>query len=250
MKLICYLSNGYPSIEASIEMAKTYVEAGCDIIEIDFPSHNPYLESEYISGRMAKALEACSDFEAYMVGMAKTKKNLPDTTFILMVYENTIEEIGYERFSAFCLENDFRDMILVGIKDDVIKNRLIADGIRVSCYVQYDLKDKEVAYAKQSNGFVYLQAKPAPGQAQARVSGAGRLHPLSAEPGHPKPDLLRCGNPRPRRRRHGQGRRCRCGVRGQYHSQAARRARKTQGENPGIQSRMLRRSRYGRSQCL
>ena len=32
MKLICYLSNGYPSIEASIEMAKTYVEAGCDII--------------------------------------------------------------------------------------------------------------------------------------------------------------------------------------------------------------------------
>lgn len=166
MKLICYLSNGYPSIEASIEMAKTYVEAGCDIIEIDFPSHNPYLESEYISGRMAKALEACSDFETYMAGMAKTKKNLPDTTFILMVYENTIEEIGYERFSAFCLENDFRDMILVGIKDDVIKNRLIADGIRVSCYVQYDLQDKEVAYAKQSNGFVYLQAKPAPGQAR------------------------------------------------------------------------------------
>ncbi|MEG1437329.1 MAG: tryptophan synthase subunit alpha, partial [Oscillospiraceae bacterium] len=29
MKLICYLSNGYPSIESSIKMAKDYVEAGC-----------------------------------------------------------------------------------------------------------------------------------------------------------------------------------------------------------------------------
>lgn len=167
MKLICYLSNGYPSIRDSIEMAKTYVDAGCDVIEIDFPSHNPYLESELISGRMAKALEVCSDFDAYMDGMVETKKNLPNTTFILMAYENTIEEIGYEKFVRFCQDNGFVDMILVGIKDDVIKNKLIADGIRVSCYVQFDLKDDEVAYAKASNGFVYLQGKPAPGQARA-----------------------------------------------------------------------------------
>lgn len=166
MKLICYLSNGYPSIEESKRMAELYVNAGCDIIEIDFPSHNPFLESEYIAGRMAKALEACGDYEAYMAGMVEIKRNLPDTTFILMVYENTIEEIGYSRFVRFCQDNDFRDLILVGIKDDAIKNRLIAAGIRVSCYVQFDLKEQEVAYAKQSNGFVYLQGKPAPGQAR------------------------------------------------------------------------------------
>lgn len=166
MKLICYLSNGYPSIQDSIRMAKTYVDAGCDIIEIDFPSRNPYLESEYISSRMAKALEACSNFDAYMEGMIETKRNLPDTTFILMVYENTIEEIGYDKFTRFCLDNDFHDMILVGIKDDVIKNKLIADGIRVSCYVQFDLQEQEILHAKESNGFVYLQAKPAPGQAR------------------------------------------------------------------------------------
>ena len=118
MKLICYLSNGYPSIKASIRMAQTYVEAGCG------------------------------------------------TTIILMVYEDVIKTIGYDKFLRFCIEQDFRDMILVGIRDDVIKNRLIADGIRVSCYVQFDLQEQEVAYAEQSNGFVYLQAKPAPGQAR------------------------------------------------------------------------------------
>ncbi len=164
MKLICYLCNGYPSIENSVEMAKLYADAGCDIIEIDFPSRDPYLESDLIKGRMAKALEACDDFDAYMQGMIRTKNNLPNTKFILMVYENVIDEIGYDKFLRFCLDNDFKDMILVGIKDDVIKNKLIADGVRVSCYVQYDLQDEEVAYAKQSNGFVYLQAKPKPGQ--------------------------------------------------------------------------------------
>ena len=166
MKLICYLCNGYPSIEKSKEMAKLYSQAGCDIIEIDFPSRNPYLESDLIKGRMAKALEACSDYGAYMDGMVETKRSLPNTQFILMVYENVIEEIGYEKFERFCLTYDFLDMILVGIKDDVIKNKLIQAGIRVSCYVQYDLQDTEVEYAKQSNGFVYLQAKPAPGQAR------------------------------------------------------------------------------------
>ncbi len=166
MKLICYLCNGYPSIEKSIEVAKLYADAGCDIIEIDFPSPDPYLESDLIKGRMAKALEACSDYDAYMEGMIRIKHNLPQTRFILMVYENVIHAIGYEKFIRFCLDNDFRDMILVGIQDDVIKNKLIADGIRVSCYVQFSLLEQEVAYAKQSNGFVYMQAKPAPGQAR------------------------------------------------------------------------------------
>ena len=159
MNLICYLCNGYPSIEKSVEMAKLYEQAGCDIIEIDFPSRNPYLESELIQSRMAKALEACDDYDQYMEGMIRIKKNQPNTKFILMVYENVIEEIGYEKFLKFCLDNGFLDMILVGIQNDVIKNQLIAAGIHVSCYVQFSLDAQEVAYAKQSNGFVYLQAR-------------------------------------------------------------------------------------------
>lgn len=163
MEIICYLSNGYPTIESSYNMAIDYVDAGCDMIEIDFPSHNPYLESEYISERMSKALKNCDDFDKYMEGMIKIKKRLPDTKFILMVYENTIEEIGVNKFIDFCLENDFKDIIMVGLKDEEIKTKVIENGLRVSCYVQYHLLDEEIEYAKRSNGFVYLQAKPTTG---------------------------------------------------------------------------------------
>ena len=165
MKLIAYLCNGYPTLEDSAKMAHTYVESGIDTIEIDFPSRNPFLESELISGRMAKALEACDDYDRYMEEMAEVKRSLPDTEFILMVYENVVEEIGVEKFVKFCLDNGYLDIILVGLKDDTIKNQVIDAGLRVSCYVQFHLPEDEVAYALASNGFTYLQAVPAEGQA-------------------------------------------------------------------------------------
>ena len=82
MNLICYLSNGYPTIESSKKVAQEYVEAGCDIIEIDFPSHNPFFESELIAGRMKKALENCSDYSAYMKGMVESKEAGGDGAFV------------------------------------------------------------------------------------------------------------------------------------------------------------------------
>ena len=52
MEIICYLSNGYPTIEASYNMAVEYADAGCRMMEVDFPSRNPYLESDYIAGKI------------------------------------------------------------------------------------------------------------------------------------------------------------------------------------------------------
>lgn len=122
MEIICYLSNGYPTIESSYEMAIEYADAGCTMIEIDFPSRDPYLEGEYIAGRMAKALEACDDYDKYMESMVAVKKRLPDIKLLVLAYENTVEEIGTERFISFCLENDFKDILLVGLKDNRIKD--------------------------------------------------------------------------------------------------------------------------------
>lgn len=159
MKLICYLSNGYPTIDASIEMAKIYSEAGCDVIEVDFPSHNPYLEGEFIAGRMKDALEECSDYEKYMEGIKRVKQENPDTLLLLLAYDNTIEEIGEEKFIRFCRDNNFQDMIYVGKNLDLQK-KLISSGLKISCYVQFDLPENEVMAARNSNGFVYMQAKP------------------------------------------------------------------------------------------
>ncbi|PYG89088.1 tryptophan synthase alpha chain [Ruminiclostridium sufflavum DSM 19573] len=160
MKLICYLSNGYPTIEASINMAKDYIEAGCDIIEVDFPSSDPYLEGEYIANRMKEALTACNDYSRYMDGIIKIKSSHPNTKFILLAYENTILEIGLDRFISFCTDNSMTDLIYVGNNNEEVKKKMIQSGIKISCYIQFHMDEEEINSAVESNGFVYMQAKP------------------------------------------------------------------------------------------
>lgn len=166
MKLICYLSNGYPSIEASLEMAERYVEAGCDALEVDIPSRDPYLEGANIVSRMEVALAACGDLFPYLEAAATIKARHPDLTVLLLAYEDSIREIGLERFIAYCLGHGLLDLIVVGRGGEGIKESLMARGLRVSCYVQFHLPQEEVDAALASNGFVYLQAK-----------AAGRTHP-------------------------------------------------------------------------
>lgn len=159
MKLICYLSNGYPTIEASISVAGAYAGAGCDIIEVDFPAEDPYLESEYIAGRMKAALANCSDYERYMDGIRTMKKNNPDIRFLIVVYEKTILKIGVSHFIDFCNENGIKDIIYVGGDNKEVKKSITEKGIKISCYVQFGMHEDEIDAALASNGFVYMQAK-------------------------------------------------------------------------------------------
>jgi tryptophan synthase alpha chain len=159
MKLICYLSNGYPTIESSIEMAKIYTDAGCDAIEVDFPSHNPYLEGDFIADRMRQALENCNNYDKYMEGIAKIKNMNQNTKLLLLAYGNTIKEIGEDKFIKFCLDNNIKDLIFVGDDTELLK-KLMKRDLKISCYVQFHLPEEEVNAAKKSNGFVYMQAKP------------------------------------------------------------------------------------------
>ncbi len=160
MEIILYLSNGYPTLESSYQTAIEYADAGCRMMEIDFPSRDPYLEGEYIAGRMAKALEVCDDYEKYMESMVRIKERLSEVHFLVLAYENTIEEIGTERFIDFCKENGFEDVLMVGLKDETIKNKIMESGLKVSCYVQFHMLPEEIESARASNGFVYMQAKP------------------------------------------------------------------------------------------
>lgn len=162
MELICYLSNGFPTLPESAKIADYYVQGGCSIIEIDLPSRNPYLESEYIANRMAAALKACDDYYLYMKNILDIKAKHPNTKFFILVYENTVKEIGVDKFSKFCIDNDFNDIIFVGLENENIKNELINNGLKVSCYVQFQMNKEEIESAKASNGFVYMQAKSAP----------------------------------------------------------------------------------------
>lgn len=67
MKMVGYLSLGYPTLEKSIEMADIYIEYGCDAVEISIPSPNPCYEKETIRNWMQEAYRQNSDYEIVLV---------------------------------------------------------------------------------------------------------------------------------------------------------------------------------------
>lgn len=160
MNLILYLSLGYPNLNKSIEIAQRYVEAGCDVIEADFPASDPYLDSPFIQSRMKGALSAESDYSKYMETIETIHKNHPHTRFIILAYEQTILKIGKESFLHFMKRNGFQDLIYVGKQEHPeIKEYLMDNDIRLSSFVRYHLPQEDLDSARKTNGFVYLQAK-------------------------------------------------------------------------------------------
>jgi len=166
MNLICYLSQGYPTLEKSIEVANNYLEGGCDIIEADFPAKDPYLDSPLIQNRMKEALNHCGDYRQYMKAIETIKANHPKAQFYYLIYERTILEIGLQEFIDFCLRSHQKDVILVGTEFPHVRTAMVAAGLQCSAFIRYHLPDDDIEVARHANGFIYLQASP-----------AGILHP-------------------------------------------------------------------------
>ena len=173
MKLISYLSNGYPSLGDSRGLALRYHEAGIDAMQIDFPAADPYLEGPNIARRMNAARDKSLDWDAYMKNIAAIRGACPGLAVFLLAYEKTIDEIGEDRFIEFCLTEGLLDVTFIGAGNSAMKDRLITAGLRISCYVQFQMERDEVVAAERGNGFVYLQAKPQVPDEQLRFTELG-----------------------------------------------------------------------------
>ena len=158
MKLIAYLSNGYPSLEAARKRGADFVDAGVEILEVDFPSPDPYLDSDYLKQRIFSALKKNDNYDDYAASILQMQKELPHTEFLINIYVECIEAWGVENFVAFMKKLGQNEVLLVGNGDPSIRETLEKEGLYASCYVTREMKAEDLARAEVSNGFVYLQA--------------------------------------------------------------------------------------------
>lgn len=159
VNIICYLSNGAPSIEKTFENAERYIEAGCDIIEVDLPTDNPYLDNQLIQDRMKYSFQQDESLDRHLQTIVELKNKHSKMKFIILAYESSILLLGIEKFIKAFQKINPEGLILVGEKDGDVRRELQGKGIKCAAYVPFDLPEKDVENAKKSNSFIYLQAK-------------------------------------------------------------------------------------------
>lgn len=157
--LVCYLSNGYPSHEETIENARAYIAGGVDIIEVDLPNENPYIDGPQLQKRMIYSYHQDPSLQSHIETIYKLRSEFPKQRFIILAYESTINKVGINEFTKIYTENDIEAIILVDVQSNIIKDSLMKQNVNVISYVRSDLNEEDVQAAKNTNGFIYLQAK-------------------------------------------------------------------------------------------
>ncbi len=163
MRMIGYVTSGYPSVEGSTETARNYIRGGCDMLEISLPLMNNR-EAPYLSGLMKQAIAACPDYDAHLEGIRRIRAEFPEADVTILLYNEVAAAIGGEKLANFCKENGIHDVNSPDLHDPDVREALRKNGIREAGLILYVPDEARLLHARNTDGFVYMQAFPREGQ--------------------------------------------------------------------------------------
>ena len=134
--LISYITAGDPSISDSLDIMKTLVNSGTDIIELGVPFSDPMADGPTIQRACERALSKNTSCKDIFQLVENFRKNDVDTPIVLMGYLNPIERMGYELFAQLASQSGVDAILIVDLPheeaEDVIsvfkKYNLSADS--------------------------------------------------------------------------------------------------------------------------
>jgi len=95
--LIAYLTVGYPTTDATIEIAQALVDGGCDIIELGIPFSDPLADGATIQRASQHALESGVTPSKCLKLAADLRKHV-DIPLLFMGYYNPMLHYGVDKF--------------------------------------------------------------------------------------------------------------------------------------------------------
>ncbi|HEY49657.1 MAG TPA: tryptophan synthase subunit alpha [Dehalococcoidia bacterium] len=157
--LIAYLTVGYPSVEATLEMVPLIASSGCDLVELGIPFSDPLADGTTIQRASYHALQQGTTPELCLEVAQKLSAEV-GIPLVFMTYFNPVHRYGLD---AFC-----RDCALAGISGLIVPDLPPEEGAEleeISRSHGIDLiyllaptsTDERIALvAERSRGFIYL----------------------------------------------------------------------------------------------
>ncbi|MDC2978012.1 tryptophan synthase subunit alpha [Pelagibacteraceae bacterium] len=158
-KLVTFVTGGDPDLDTSLEIIKTIINNGIDIIEIGMPFSDPMADGPTIQLSSNRAINKGTDLESIFTLASEAKKIKSDLPIILMGYYNVILNFGISQFVKKCKENGVDGLIIVDLQpeedEDLINelNNNYIDLIRLITPTTDEERLKLIL--KNASGFLY-----------------------------------------------------------------------------------------------
>lgn len=157
--LIPYVTVGYPSLEASLEVVPLFAISGCDIVELGIPFSDPLADGVTIQEASFHALQngitprICLD-------VAKELRQKVDIPLVFMTYFNPVFSYGLEEFCNACAGAGIDGLIIPDLPpEESLELETITQkqGLDLIYLLAPTSTEERLRLAEErSRGFVYL----------------------------------------------------------------------------------------------
>jgi len=157
--LVCYLTVGYPTIEATVPAVQSLVAAGCDIVELGIPFSDPLADGTTIQRASFQALQNSVTPQVCLDVASNLRKSV-DVPLVFMTYYNPILSYGLSAFCAGCAEAGVDGLIVPDLppeEGEELGKAARSKSLDVIYLLAPTSTEERVRLvAEKSTGFIYL----------------------------------------------------------------------------------------------
>ena len=117
-KLVTFTTGGDPDLNTSLEILRTIINNGVDIIEIGMPFSDPMADGPTIQESSVRSLANGTKINDIFELVIKIRKFNNEIPIILMGYYNSIYNLGINNFTAKCADTGVDGLIIVDLQPE------------------------------------------------------------------------------------------------------------------------------------
>jgi tryptophan synthase alpha chain len=168
--LVPYVTAGFPSMDATVEIACALADAGADVLELGVPFSDPVADGPVIQRASEAALAAGATLERCLDAAGRIRARRPELAVVLFSYYNPLLQLGLGRLGGRLAEAGVDGVLVTDVVPeeggplvDAVRPRGV-DTIFLAAPTSSDERLRRVAAA--TSGFVYAVSRTG-------VTGAG-----------------------------------------------------------------------------
>jgi tryptophan synthase alpha chain len=157
--LIAYVTVGYPTLEATLEVVPLLEASGCDIIELGIPFSDPLADGATIQTASYRALQGGVTPQSCLE-VVKSLREKVKAPLIFMTYYNPVLHFGLEPFCAACNKVGLDGLIVPDLPPDegtALETVSKEQGIDLIYLLAPNSTQERIRLvAEKTRGFIYL----------------------------------------------------------------------------------------------